>query len=88
MTADNLSIESLDAKLSHLFDLFDRQYRSVCDIQQRLVDLESNVRNEHAAFREDCNDIFDRLSELDGVKQGVYKDDIISSWSDFTEAAS
>ena len=33
MTADNLSIESFDAKLSHLFERFERQHRAVCEIQ-------------------------------------------------------
>ena len=68
MTADNLSVESVDAKLSYLFERFERQHRAVCEIQQILVNLESNVRNESAAFREDVNDIFDRLYILDNVK--------------------
>jgi len=84
MTADNLSAESFDAKLSYLFE---RQHRAVCEIQQRLVNLESNVRNESAAFREDVNDIFDRLYILDNVKMESAPD-IVSSCSDFSETAS
>ena len=87
MTADNLSFEHIDAKLSQLFERFDRQHRAVCEIQKRLVDLESNVRNEHAAFREDCNELFDRLSLLDKVKMESAPD-IVSSLSDFMETAS
>lgn len=86
MTADNLSVEAIDAKLSHLFERFERQHRAVCEIQQRLVNLESNVRNECAAFREEVNDIFDRLSLLDKVKMESAPD-IVSSWSDFMETA-
>ena len=41
MTAVNLSVESIDAKLSYLFERFERQHRAVCEIQQRLVNLES-----------------------------------------------
>jgi hypothetical protein len=89
MTADNLSIESLDAKLSQLFELFDRQHRAICDIQHRLVNLESNVRNEHTAFREDCNDIFDMLSAIDKIKQGSSAEIAWpASWSDCQEASS
>ena len=84
MTADNLSAESFDAKLSYRFE---RQHRAVCEIQQRLVNLESNVRNESAAFREDVNDIFDRLYILDNVKMESAPD-IVSSCSDFSETAS
>ena len=87
MTADNLSAESFDANLSYLFERFERQHRAVCEIQQRLVNLESNVRNESAAFREDINDIFDRLSLLDKVNLKS-EPDIVSSWSDFMETAS
>jgi len=87
MTADNLSAESFDAKLSYLFERFERQHRAGCEIQQRLVNLESNVRNESAAFREDVNDIFDRLSLLDKVKMESAPD-IVSSLSDFMETAS
>lgn len=49
--------------------------------------LESNVRNESAAFREDVNDIFDRLYILDNVKMESAPD-IVSSCSDFSETAS
>lgn len=87
MTADNLSVESVDAKLSYLFERFERQHRAVCEIQQRLVNLESNVRNESAAFREDVNDIFDRLYIFDNVKMESAPD-IVSSCSDFSETAS
>ncbi len=87
MTADNLSAESFDAKLSYLFEWFERQHRAVCEIQQRLVNLESNVRNESAAFREDVNDIFDRLYILDNVKMESAPD-IVSSLSDFSETTS
>ena len=87
MTADNLSFESIDAKLSHLFERFERQHRAVCEIQQILVNLESNVRNESAAFREDVNDIFDRLSMLDNVDLESAPD-VVSSWSDFMKTAS
>lgn len=86
MTADNLSFESIDAKLSHLFERFERQHRAVCEIQQRLVNLESNVRNESAAFREDVNDIFDRLSMLDKVDLESAPD-VVSSWSDFMKTS-
>jgi hypothetical protein len=84
MTADNLSAESFDAKLSYLFE---RKHRAVCEIQQRLVNLESNARNESADFREDVNDIFDRLYILDNVKMESAPD-IVSSCSDFSETAS
>lgn len=87
MTADNLSVEAIDAKLSHLFERFERKHRAVCEIQQILVNLESNVRNESAAFREDVNDIFDRLYILDNVKMESAPD-IVSSCSDFSETAS
>jgi hypothetical protein len=87
MTAVNLSVESIDAKLSYLFERFERQHRAVCEIQYRLVNLESNVRNESAAFREDVNDIFDRLYILDNVKMESAPD-IVSSCSDFSETAS
>jgi hypothetical protein len=86
MTADNLSVESVDAKISYLFERFERQHREVCEIQQILVNLESNVRNESAAFREDVNDIFDRLSLLDKVKLES-EPDIVSSWSDFMKTS-
>jgi len=79
MTADNLSFEHIDAKVSQLYELFDRQHRAVCEMQKRLVDLESNVRNEHAAFREDCNELFERLSLLDKLRE---------EWSDYQETSS
>ena len=65
MTADNLSFEYIDAKVSQLFERFERQHRAVCDIQKRLVDLESNFRNEHGAALDDFNVVFDKLKWLE-----------------------
>lgn len=64
MTGTNLSIEALDAKLSHLSDQLSRQNREICDAARRLVDLESVVRNEHGALREECDDMFGRLDVI------------------------
>lgn len=69
--AENLTIESLDAKLNYALERMDRQHRAICDIQRHITDMRSFCRTEHSAALEDFNAIFEKLKRLEESQTSI-----------------
>lgn len=63
--AENLTIESLDAKLSHALDQMERQHRAICEMQRHITDMRSVCCNERGAALEDFNGVFEKMKRLE-----------------------
>ena len=61
----DLLIEKMDAHLAMLSDSFNTLRRDMYETQRRMTDLETVMRMEHQAMREDCNEMFGKLAIIE-----------------------
>lgn len=59
------TLDRLEASINALTKWFSSLRRDMYDVQGRMTDAEAMMRAEHAALREDCNELFSKIKTIE-----------------------
>lgn len=67
----NETLDRIEASIDALSRGFGSLRRDMYDVQGRMTDVEAVMRAEHAALREDCNELFSKIATLERERFGI-----------------
>lgn len=62
------TLDRLEMSINTLTQGFGSLRRDMYDVQGRMMDVEATMRAEHAAFREDCNELFSKIKTIESER--------------------
>lgn len=65
------TLDRLEASINALTKGFSSLRRDMYDVQGRLTDAEAMMRAEHAAFREDCNELLSKIKTIESERTAI-----------------
>lgn len=65
------TLDRLEVSINSLTKGFSSLRRDMYDVQGRLTDAEAMMRAEHAALREDCNELFSKINTIESERTAI-----------------